>query len=181
MHINKGNPLFAREPTRNSRGTHSRGLSLTLVYYFQLEQILPYPTYWPYCQDSPLANIVNVPVVSLTRFLLQYHTSLDSAIVVSLNEKVTGNKIAKKGSELDNFGFFRVHKSMFWLFQLITLTIQTRKVFYLTFHGVPNVFFVMVLGGINTEQLILWSFHNVCLETLIKGLEVGEPRYLYVR
>ena len=86
---------------------------MTLVYYFQLEQILPYPTYLPYCQDSPLANIVNVPVVSLTTFLLQYHTSLDSAIVVSLNEKVTGNKIAKKGSELDNFGFFRVHKSMF--------------------------------------------------------------------
>ena len=33
-----------------------------------------------------MANIVNVPVVSLTEFLLQYYTSLDSAIVVSPNK-----------------------------------------------------------------------------------------------
>ena len=58
-------------------------LNITVL---QLGQILTYPTYWPYCQDSPLANIVNMPVVSLTRFLLQYYTSLDSAIVVSPNK-----------------------------------------------------------------------------------------------
>ena len=40
MHINKGNPLFAREPTRNSRGTHQRGLSFNIVYYSFLRTLV---------------------------------------------------------------------------------------------------------------------------------------------
>ena len=34
MHINKGNPLFAREPTRTSRGTHQQGFSSNIVDYW---------------------------------------------------------------------------------------------------------------------------------------------------